>query len=141
MLGNHTHNIICRKEVHAGIHLMTIHNAKPIDENTIFISFITDGHIHEQTFKIGNKKLNKMLIQIDLDPDMQIQKKDLVGKKVWGYIREIVKVKDFQSQGTTDYVLFDTSVCINESIKPIHSDDPERNEGSLQGDFVEYLDA
>ena len=141
MLGNHTHNIICRKEVPAGIHLLTIRNAKPIDENTIFISFINDGRIHEQVFKIGHKRLTKILAQIDLDSDMQIQKKDLVGKKIWGYIREIVKVKDFQSQGTTDYVLFDTSVCINESIKPVHSDDPERNEGSLQGDFVEYLES
>ena len=132
--------ITCRKEVPAGIHLMTIRNAKPVDEEHILLSFINDGRIHEQVFKIGNKKLVKMLNQIDLDSDSQIQKKDLVGKKVWGYIREIVKVKDFQKQDTADYVLFDTSVCINESIKPIHSDDPDRNDGVLQGDFVEYLE-
>jgi len=132
--------IICRKEVPAGIHLLTIRNAKPIDEETIFISFIVDGHIHEQTFKIGTKKLVKMLSQIDLDADSQIQKKDMVGKKVWGYIREVWRVNDFQKQGEADYVLFDTSVCINENNKPVHSDDPDRNDGVVQGDFVEYIE-
>lgn len=131
--------IICRKEVPAGIHLMTIRNAKPIDEETIFISFINDGRIHEQTFKIGNKRLTKMLSQMDLDPELTIHKKDLIGKEVWGYVKEVVKVKDFQKQ-SADYVLFDTSVHIDKSFKPVHSDDPDLNNGNVQGDFVEYVE-
>lgn len=131
---------ICRKEIPAGIHLLTIRNAKQVDEENVLLSFINDGRIHEQTFKIGNNKLNKMLTFIDLDPDFNVHKKDLIGKKVWGYIREVWKVKDCIKQGEADFVLFDFSVCINENNKPVHSDDPERNEGIVMGDFTDHIE-
>lgn len=135
-----------KTEIGAGIHLLTIKDVKttPIDDS--YISLITfagndmnSGLIHQELFKTESSKLFKLLRQCDCDPSQVIMKKDIVGKKVFGYIRAVQKVIDYKVSGEPTFELFDTSPYVD-GMKPVHSDSPELNEGRFVGEFIMYQD-
>jgi len=101
--------------------------------------------IHQEIFWLNGfnrSKLDKLLARIDCDLKSDIKKKDIINRKLWIYLRAIYKVKpDGHVDENSEYTirLFDSAPCNNEKIRPIHSDDPERLNGHLQGDFVQYI--
>ena len=132
-----------KSELIAGIYPLTIRDVKtvPIDDydyNSI-ISFECGGKTHQELFKVGSSRLYKLLIQCDIDPSLAVIKREIIGKRVWGYIRAVCKIKDYKVSGDPTFELFDTTPYVD-GMKPVHSDSPELNEGRFVGEFIRYQD-
>lgn len=98
---------ILKTEIPAGIHALTISDVKlhkksngdvilHEDNPAVIVSFENDGRLHQELYWIGSTnytKLQKIIIQVGLDPAMQINKKEIVGKQVNGFIKEYVTLR------------------------------------------------
>lgn len=99
---------ILKTEIPAGIYPLTISDIKmhkksngeliTYEENpAVIVSFENEGRIHQELYWIGSTnytKLQKIILQVGLDPAMQISKKEIVGKQIEGIIKEHVTMRD-----------------------------------------------
>ncbi|CAK0771525.1 hypothetical protein CCP3SC1AL1_570001 [Gammaproteobacteria bacterium] len=94
---------ILKSEIPVGIHILTISDLKLHKKSNgeiitfegnpaVIVSFKNNGLIHQELYWIGSTnytKLQKVIVQVGLDPNNQINKKDIVGKQIQGIITEI----------------------------------------------------
>ena len=94
---------ILKTDIPSGVHVLTISDVKlhkksngdvilHEDNPAVIVSFENGGKLHQELFWIGSTnytKLQKIIIQVGLDPAMQINKKEIVGKQIYGLIKEI----------------------------------------------------
>lgn len=94
---------ILKTEIGAGVNILTISDIRlhkksngdvitHEDNPAVIVSFENGGKLHQELFWIGSTnytKLQKIIIQVGLDPAEQINKKDIVGKQIYGLIKEI----------------------------------------------------
>lgn len=102
---------VLKTEIPVGIHLLVISDVKlhkksngdvilHEDNPAVIVTFTTDivtmekevvELVHQELYWIGSTnytKLQKIIIQCGLDPAVQINKKEIVGKQVSGLIKE-----------------------------------------------------
>lgn len=98
---------ILKTEIASGIHSLVISDLKMHkksngeiilheDNPAVIVSFKNEDKIHQEIYWIGSNnytKLQRIILQVGLDPNVQINKKDIVGKKVWGLIQEIAYMR------------------------------------------------
>jgi len=62
------------------------------DNPGVIVSFKHEDKIHQELYWIGSTnytKLQRIILQVGLDPNKQIMKKEIVGKRIYGLITEI----------------------------------------------------
>ena len=112
---------ILKTEIEAGLFLLTISDLKMHkksngdlilheDNPAVIVSFKNDNKIHQELYWIGSSnytKLQRIILQVGLDPNKQISKKEIVGKQIMGLIKEIKTMRGSQEIGSK-MVLSDT---------------------------------
>lgn len=142
-----------KKELQAGIYPLVISDVRTYMEGGniaqyaggpgIILKFATaDNRVHEELFWVNSghyKRFQKVMQQCGLSPSEKHKKGDLIGKRIWGYVCE---VRTVDGAGTVsdnkEYSMFNTSPFITGD-KPVHKDDPERHNGQVMGEFIQYL--
>ena len=99
---------ILKTQIPAGVHHLTISDVKlhkksngdvilHEDNPAVIVTFMaTDESVHQELYWIGSTnytKLQKIIIQCGLDPAVQINKKEIVGKVISGTIKEFVTMR------------------------------------------------
>lgn len=122
-----------------------------MDQPTMVVIFKKDdGTQHEQhyildgMFKQDNFK--KMLAVAKVTPSegkTNPTKKDAIGKRLWGSVKEINHVMDDkqvvdENGPVIEYYLFKASVYFDGGPRPRIAGDPQDNEGIPSGQFIDY---
>jgi len=94
---------ILKTEIASGIYTLVISDLKMHkksngelilfeDNPGVIVSFKHEDKIHQELYWIGSTnytKLQRIILQVGLDPNKQIMKKEIVGKRIYGLITEI----------------------------------------------------
>lgn len=125
---------ILKTEITAGIHELTISDVKLhkksngdviiYEENPgIIMTFKHEDKIHQELYWIGSTnytKLQKIIIQCGLDPAMQINKTEILGKEIIGLIKEtkIMRGDEYikSEKRLTETWIFGTSLIENQEV-------------------------
>lgn len=99
---------ILKTQIPAGVHHLTISDVKlhkksngdvilHEDNPAVIVTFkAIDESVHQELYWIGSTnytKLQKIILQVGLDPAVQINKKEIVGKVISGTIKEFVTMR------------------------------------------------
>ena len=127
-----------KSEIPAGIHLSVISNIKDVQNNNVLIEF-TDlkSRSTEIIVNINDKLFKQIVNNAGLRDVHVVRKKDILFKRVWLFVKLLVTVDGMGNRVKEKTIIFDT-YPYTEITKPHHPDNPDRFNGELTGEFIEF---